>query len=229
MNTRKMLVAASFLVSVGLTQVSNAAPKGSVVAKVGTLGAGLEYVHPVTAKVAVGFGVNGFSYDSELEESGIDYDADLDMQNIALTADYHPWENGFRLSAGLTHNGNKFSLDGTPKNTGETVDINGTSYDVGEVGSLNASLDFKSIVPYVGIGWGHAPNAGKGWAFDADLGVLFQGDPDASLSASCGANLAAVACTELLANAAAEEASFKEDVKDFDMLPVISLGASYRF
>ena len=37
-----------------------------------------------------------------------------------------------------------------------------------EVGSLTANIGFKSMAPYLGLGWGYAPKAGKGWAFDAD-------------------------------------------------------------
>lgn len=171
------------------------------------------------------------NFSDTLTESNIDFDADLDMQTIAFTADFHPWENGFRLSAGISSNSNEFNLIGTPS-AGETVDINGQQYDSSQVGSLEGAIGFKSSAPYLGIGFGHAPKAGKGWAFDADLGVLFQGEPIASLTATCGSGDFAEGtdnCNTLKDNVAAEEVSFKEDAKDFDIYPVVSVGVSYRF
>lgn len=229
MNKRSLIVV-SVAVASFFIQANTAMAKGSVVGKVGTLGAGLEYVHPLSDKLAVGFGVNGLSYDASVEESDIDFDADFKMQTFSLLADYHPFANGFRLSAGVMHNGNEFSLVGTPTGD-EQVEIGDNSYDASEVGSLDGFLGFKSLAPYLGVGWGHAPRAGKGWAFDADLGVLFQGAPEASLTATCGTAFDGrpEECQALQDDVADEEASFKNDSEDFKYLPVISIGASYSF
>lgn len=218
----------SAILSGALLQANVAMAEGTIVGKIGTLGAGLEYVHPLNSKLAIGIGVNGMSFDESLTESEIDYDADLNMQSISLLADFHPFENGFRISAGAMQNGNEFSLVGTPVGD-ETVEVNGNTYTASDVGSLEAFLGFDSLAPYVGIGWGHAPKSGKGWSLDADLGVLFQGEPNASLSATCGTALTAVACSVLTADVALEEQSFISDVADFELLPVVSIGASYTF
>lgn len=227
---KRNLVVASLLVTGALLQTNTAMAGGSVVGKVSTLGVGLEYVHPINDKLAIGVGVNGLSYDNSLEESDIDYDATLDMQSFSLIGDYHPFSNGFRLSAGILQNGNEFSLVGTPVGN-ETVEINGSSYTAADVGSLEGKLGFKSTAPYLGLGWGHAPKAGKGWAFDADVGVLFHGKPEASLTATCGSAFTndVAGCNTFLSNVSAEENSFKSDTEDFDIMPVISIGASYRF
>lgn len=212
--------------------VAMAEAKGTIIGKVGTLGAGLEYVYPINPKLAVGFGVNGAGYSDSIEESDIDFDADLDMQSFSLLADYHPFTNGFRLSGGIMHNGNEFSLDGTPAaGTGETVEINNETYTADQVGSLESLVGFKSTAPYLGIGWGKAPKSGKGWGFDADLGVLFQGSPEVSLTATCGAAFDndQAACDQLKADVANEEVTLKSDSEDFDIFPVISLGVSYTF
>ena len=211
-----------------LSVANSALAQGSIVAKVGTLGAGLEYVHPISPKIAVGLGINGLSYDETIEESNISYDAELNMQTFSLLGDFHPWSNGFRISAGVMSNGNEFDLVGTPSGS-ETVEVNGKEYNSDEVGSLTARMDFESVAPYIGIGWGHAPLSGKGWGFDADLGVLLQGEPNASLFVTCGPALSASECSTLESDAAAEEISFKSDSKEFDTLPVISLGVSYSF
>lgn len=219
----------SLLAIVGSLVVSNnAVAEGTVVAKVGTLGGGLKYVHPLSSKFAVGVGFNGFTIGDTLEESDINYDADLKMQNISVIGDYHPFENGFRLSAGVTHNGNKFSLSAQPteNNTIEIGDDNFSTVDTVE--SLDASISFKSFAPYLGIGWGHAPKSGKGWSFDADLGVLFQGSPETSLTASCVDDTSA-RCGELQDAVDLERESFQDSTEDFEFFPVITLGVSYTF
>lgn len=229
MNKQGLIISGAVVALLAL-QVSPVAAKGTVIGKVGTLGAGIEYVHPINNKFAIAVGLNGLSYDESIEESDITYDADLQMQTFSIMADYHPMANGFRLSGGLMSNGNEFILDGTPASG--TVDIGGETYDAEDVGSLRGTVDFKSTAPYIGIGWGHAPKAGKGWAFDADLGVLFQGSPSLSLVVTCGAVLVENdpdKCGELQSDVTAEEGDFEKEAEDFEYFPVMSLGVSYRF
>lgn len=214
--------------------------KGTVVAKIGTLGAGLEYVHPVTPKIAVGLGLNGLSINETADEEEAELEADLKLSTVSLLGDFHPWGNGFRISGGLMSNRNKLSLDATPSSTStETIQIGDaeTEYNVSDLGSLNSSVAFKSTAPYLGIGWGHAPRAGKGFAFDADIGVLFQGSPITSFTATCGTALVAedtqngntLLCDQLDTEVEEQSASLKTDSEEFDMYPVISVGVSYRF
>lgn len=212
-----------------LAQSNVAVAKGTVVGKVGTLGGGLEYVYPFNTKLALGVGINGLSYDDSIEESDIDYDATLDMQTFSLIGDYHPFANGFRMSAGIMQNGNEFSLIGTPTGS-ETVTIGDSSreYTADEIGSLESLIGFKSTAPYLGIGWGKAPASGKGWGFDADLGVLFQGSPEVSLTATCG-DLSEADCDTLQEEVENEEESLRSDSDDLEYFPVISIGASYTF
>ena len=219
----------SLLTIAGSLLIANtASAEGTVVGKVGTLGGGIEYVHPLSSKFAIGVGFNGFSFSDTLEEDDIDYDADLKMQNFSVIADYHPFQNGFRLSAGVTHNGNEFSLSAKPTENNE-IEINGTSYQTGDtLESLDGLIDFKSLAPYVGIGWGHAPKSGKGWSFDADLGVLFQGSPNASLTVVC-VEPDSESCQMLEDDVEEEEIGFREDTEDFDLYPVLTIGASYTF
>jgi len=135
---------------------------------------------------------------------------------------------GFRISAGVMKNGNEFDLVGTPTGA-QTVEINGNTYSATDVGSLKASIGFDGIAPYLGIGWGRAPQSGKGWGFDMDLGVLFQDDPNVSLTVACGATLSSAACATFEADAAAEEVSLKADSEEIDVFPVLSIGLSYSF
>lgn len=211
---------------------TNVAAEGTIIGKVGLLGGGLEYVYPISSKFAVGVGYNGFTFDDSIEENDINFDADLEMKSFSLLGDYHPFENGFRLTGGIYQNGNEFKLTGTPVGE-ETVEIGGTTYSAADVGSLTGVIDFDGTAPYLGFGWGKAPKSGKGFGFDLDIGVLFQGAPNVSLTATCGdallADPAGLACPQLESDVAVEEAELRESSEDFEVYPVISAGISYTF
>jgi len=213
-----------------LTQAGGVMAQSTIVTKIGTLGGGLEYVHSLSPKIAVGVGINGLDYNLETDEADeTDYEADFNMQSLSLLGDYHPMGNGFRISAGIMQNGNEFDIAGTPTGN-DTVELNGITYTSSDVGSVKAAIAYDGIAPYLGVGWGRAPQSGRGWGFDADLGVLVSTDPDISLDVTCGPSIdGTAACTALQASAALEEASLQNDSTDFDMFPVISLGVSYSF
>ena len=88
------------------------------------------------------------------------------------------------------------------------------------------------VVPYAGLGWGRAPGAGSGWGLTLDLGVIFQGEGEVTLTPVIPAGsplndpIARQALQILLDR---EEQDLQDDIADYDMYPVVSLGISYRF
>jgi hypothetical protein len=62
-------------------------------------------------------------------------------------------------------------------------------------------------------------------SFTFDLGVLLQGEPNVDLEATGPISTDPT----FQSNLAQEEAAAEDDVKDFDVYPVIALGMSYRF
>ncbi|MGN6671094.1 MAG: hypothetical protein ACTHJ4_06115, partial [Candidatus Nucleicultricaceae bacterium] len=151
----------------------------------------------------------------------IHWSGKLNLFTVGAMADYHPFQNGFRLSAGIMYNGNKFDLSATPA---QNVTINGTVYTPAQVGTMKGTLDFRKIAPYIGFGYDGALTSNGALSFNAEVGVLFQGSPRASVSASglLGAQQA------LLNNikAEAQHATNKGWVRYY---PVVSVGFKYRF
>ncbi|MDD2776349.1 MAG: hypothetical protein PHU06_10360 [Gallionella sp.] len=47
-------------------------------------------------------------------------------------------------------------------------------------------MTFNNLSPYIGIGWGNPEAQDMGWGFVADLGLLYQGNPKASLTSTGG-------------------------------------------
>ena len=192
-------------------------------AKVGTLGFGLEITKGFTPSINGRIGFNSFGFDASGTESDIDYDADLNMESVAALVDWHPFSGGFRATAGLLLNNNKLEM--TAKSA-VSYDIGGTTYTPAEIGTFGGTVDFNDVAPYVGIGWGNAVEKGQRLTFAVDVGVLMQGSPNVDFTASGG-----TLSTDptLLADLATEEAQLEDDLNDYDLFPVISLGLAFQF
>ena len=200
----------------------------AVAVKAGTLGAGLEVTTNITDNVNLRVGVNGYNYSRDGEESGIEYDADLKLLTFDVLADYHPFEtSSFRLTAGAMYNKNKLEMNGKP--TGTSFEIDGVTYTTAEVADVDAAVDFNNFAPYLGIGWGNAVKS-AGWNFVADLGVMFQGTPNSTVTVdTTGTTLNAGQLATLQTHIANEKAQLDGELDNFKYYPVISIGASYRF
>jgi len=232
----KTIISVSAVASLLLINTVQAATPGNsqyaVTGKLGTLGIGADLTYRINNKLNARFNINGGSANADGEEEGVTYAGDLDAQTIGGLLDYHPRGGGFRLSAGLYHNSNELDLNATGSNSNAL--IGDKTYDLSNA-TLNTNVGFKSVAPYVGIGWGNAVKMGSKWSFSLDAGVLFQGAPDAKISATGtvdevgGANSINVSDAIFQTELAKEEKELNDELKDFKAYPVISLGASYRF
>ena len=77
---------------------------------------------------------------------------------------------------------------------------------------------------FVGLGFGNVPKKGFGLVLEA--GVIKSGAPDISLEVSGDETLVA---TIGQADIDAEIAAMQDDLKEFDLFPVIAVGFSYGF
>lgn len=192
-------------------------------AKLGTLGAGVELTKDVTRKINGRVGVNVLTYDTSGSESDVDYTIDLELSSVTAILDWHPFGGGVRVSAGVAFNGNELSMVGKPTNTSYT--IGDTTYTPSEVGTLRGNVTFDDVTPYLGIGWGNAVSPNDRFTFSLDVGVLFQGDTTADLTAD--GTLASDPTFQ--AELAKEEQNLNEALDDFELYPVLSVGFAYRF
>jgi len=200
-----------------------------VSAKVGTLGYGLEVSVPVIEdKLNVRAGFNTFNYDYEEESESstgateLTYKGDLSLQSLPLLIDWHPFSGGFRLSAGLVFNSNE--IIATAECAVANCEFGDLVFDAATLGTTKLSVDLGGTQPYLGLGFGNAVSSDGRLSFVFDLGVVFQ-DVAVKLTTSdaCQAN---TICRD---EAEREEAELQDDVKDFDMYPVLAFGLSYKF
>jgi len=216
----KFLVFVLTCILFGNTALADETGGFDVGVKISTLGAGVEVNYPITSNMTVAVGFNTFSQSETDTIDGIEYDEDIDLQTFSVLFNFHPFNGSFRITAGAMLNNNELSLAAKPS---AFYDINGTPYSSAQVGELKATVDFKKIAPYLGVGIGHGTSSGL--SFTLDVGVLMQGKPNVELTA----NGLASGDPAFQANLQQEEDAAEDDIEDFTMYPVIALGMSYRF
>lgn len=213
---KKVIIASAGLVMMGMSTVASA--EFGIGVKASTLGAGVELGMPLSDRFVARLGLNSYSRSANQSIDNIDYDADLDLSSTALFVDWSPFKQGsFHLTAGYVASNS--SLSATARPTG-SVDVGNNTYTVSDL-TLKANVDLGSG-PYLGLGWGNVP--AKGFGFTFDLGVVQQGKPDVSLKKS-GTDSGLISDADLKQ----EEKNMQNDLDNFDLYPVVSIGLSYGF
>jgi hypothetical protein len=166
------------------------------------------------------FGYLSYSYNTS--SNNVAYSGHLKLNNLGLLGDWHPFAGSFRLTAGAFYNDNKFDLSGQPSAAGSYT-FNGNTYTAAQVGSVNANVSFNSIAPYVGFGWGNDSNR-AGVHFTSDFGVMYQGSPSATITAT-----GAAADPALARDVATAQSQLQSDLNSFRWYPVAQVGLLYRY
>jgi hypothetical protein len=191
----------------------------------GTLGYGASTWYTFTPYLSASAGYNILSYtvdDIEVEDSGI-YSADLDMKNLPILLNYHPFKGTFRLFAGGILADNKIDITGTLQNG--IYEINDVTYTAAQIGTprgrVTISDGFKGLV---GLGWSKSPSA-QGWGGFFEIGVIFNGAPTASLEID-GPLRNDPAVRQ---NIKAEIDDINKEAESYELYPLIRCGLMYRF
>jgi uncharacterized protein with beta-barrel porin domain len=169
------------------------------------------------------------NYDTDNNLDDIDYDIDLEVLSLGFLFDWHPMDDGFRVSGGLFLLQDDITATATPT---QSVEIGNTTFTPAEVGRLKAELDYsRNLASYIGIGWGNAVKPGSEFTFSVDFGFMFTDNPTISLEAdSALADSNPVLRAQLDSEIAVEENRINsDDLEDFKYWPVLNIGATYHF
>jgi hypothetical protein len=196
--------------AVGLALIAaGSAQAAGVGVRVGTTGLGADVAWSLAPTLSARLGYSGGSVNYNTSTDTVSYDGKIKLSNANAMLDFSPL-GPFRLTGGFIFNNNKYDVRG---------DTTG--------GSLSGTVKSgKSAAPYLGIGYGNV--SGMGVNFYADLGIMFQGSPRASLSANC-TTPGSGACTTLQSRVAAEEARLNDELKNFKYYPVLNIGLTVGF
>lgn len=219
----KTAVASALLLTVGVAQAEEDGGSFGIGGKYSTLGAGVELGIGLSEHFGVRLGANQYSISETSDIDGIDYDADLDLQSTSLMLDWFPMGGSFYLTAGYVNSGNEITAHAEPEGD---ITIGDTTYNVtaGEV-VLDGGIELGSG-PYIGFGWGKVPASGFGFTFEA--GVMQMGTPDVSLDVT-GSNAIIVDEINTSGDKEREIANMEDDLDQYELYPVVSVGISYGF
>jgi len=204
---RKLLLIAAALAA------SSSVQAAGIGIRAGTTGVGADVAFNVAPTFDARVGYSALKWGYDVDTSGAKYDGDLKLSNLNALIDWRPLvASFFRISGGVIFNKNKYEATGTPS---------------AGPGSFNATVESgKSAAPYLGIGFGSV--AGMGANFYADLGVMFMGEPRATLTANCS-GLSGAQCTSLNNQVTAEQQRLQDELKRFKAYPVLNLGFTIGF
>ncbi|NNF52294.1 MAG: hypothetical protein HKN59_07620 [Gammaproteobacteria bacterium] len=216
--TRRILIA-TLLLGLG-TSAASADDDFWLGMKAGTLGIGGEASWRPVPYLDLRAGVNGFSFDQNGSEAGIDYLGNADLMTVFATANLRVPLSPFRVTAGIFNNGNELSL--TSRDT-STYQVGSQTYTSDEVGTLRAGATFDDWAPYAGIGFDFRLLDTLGLHIDA--GVLGQGSPLVTLTADGSA----ASDPQFQQQLEAERLELQNSVDDYKYYPVVSIGFSFNF
>jgi len=199
----KMIVAAALIAAAGAAQA------GGVGVRAGTTGVGADYGFDIAPTLGGRVGLSAMNFNTHVDTSDVRYDAKAKVLTGSLLLDWSPL-GPFRISGGFMPNNNKIDLNGQPSS--------GLTFPPGS--SLTGQVKPEySFAPYLGVGYGNVWT--KGINFYFDLGVMYQGTPEVSLSVNCAPS---VACTAAQARVEEERQRVQDKVDKYKYYPVANIG-----
>lgn len=157
--------------------------------------------------------------------SGVGFDSKIQYNRFGLYTDYFPFGGRFRLTGGLTVN--KAQLDLKSRFDGSSsISVNGNSITPGASDYLNVQMKFPTIMPYIGIGWGHQARA-AGMGFIADVGVSIGRLKTSTDTNIVGKTYSGYTVTQSDVDAKTNEV--RDAVGRISILPSANIGVNYRY
>lgn len=210
----------------------------AISAEVGSLGYGANIGWGLNEKTELQAGWAGGDvadlFGGDFDAKGVNYDVDTDFSNPYLGVQLRPAANWFTVGAGIIVPDNDITATANAKDAGDNAyyPVDGKKYFVGTptgsdadydpargdlvgVGSVSAELEHRNkLAPYATIGF--RPNITNNFGVFGELGAAYMGKTTANVKAD---NPAAVK----------EIKDALEDKSLLEWLPIVKLGATYRF
>jgi hypothetical protein len=234
------LTAILIAASPAAAQLNPATPSSvGVAGKLSTLGGGVDVAVPVADRVNVRGGFNMFTFNRDFDDDGITFAASLKLRSVTASVDWFAFGGGFHISPGvMLYNGNEVGIQSfvPPGDTFELGDATLFSSATNPVTGTGTVL-FNKVAPMVTVGWGNiVPRGERRWSIPFEIGVVYSRAPQATIDfagTAClqnGTNCRNVATDPTLqADVAREEVKINDALAVLKVLPVMSLGFSYKF
>ena len=208
----------------------------AVSAEVGTLGYGANIAWGLNENTELQAGWAGGDvaelFGGDIDIDDVNYDVDSDFSNPYLGVQLRPTGNWFTMGAGIIVPDNDIDVTANPQNGG-TYKIDGVEYDANDVGSLQGTIEHRNkLAPYATIGF--RPNITENFGLFGELGAAYLGKTDATVrtngtSTNVGVKGSNIGSGKTSAEVAAEAQRELKSDNYLEWLPIVKVGATYRF
>lgn len=205
----------------------------AVSAEVGTLGYGANVAWGLNETTELQAGWAGGDVaelmGGDFDANDVNYEVESDFSNPYLGVQLRPAANWFTMGAGIIVPDNDITVTANPE--GGIYKVQGKEFDANTVGALKGTIDHRNkLAPYATIGF--RPNINNNWGVFGELGGAYLGKTEADIRAVdadtpvTSTDGAVITTAGGVANAAAQEI---EDEDYAEWLPIVKIGATYRF
>ncbi|MGP5103363.1 hypothetical protein ACTXMF_10480 [Psychrobacter celer] len=207
----------------------------AVSAEVGTLGYGANIAWGLNENTELQAGWAGGDvadlFGGDFDANDVNYDVDADFSNPYIGVQLRPAANWFTMGAGIIVPDN--DIDVRANAEGPNFRINNVDYNASETGTLSGTMEHRNkLAPYGTIGF--RPNIGNNWGVFGEIGAAYMGKTDATVTSSnSGQQVTATTVngtTTVDADVVAKAAEQELEDKDYlEWMPIVKVGATYRF
>ncbi|MFZ3144137.1 hypothetical protein [Psychrobacter glacincola] len=212
----------------------------AISAEVGTLGYGANVGYALNDKTELQAGWAGGDvadlFGGDFDANDVNYEVETDFSNPYLGVQLRPMANWFTVGAGIIVPDNDIDVRANAEGEG-FYRIDGDKFYAGQadadqiaaddfggqnVGALEGTIEHRNkLAPYATIGF--RPNITNNFGLFGELGAAYMGKTDATINRVAGNPNPA-------ANIVADQA--EKDLEDknwLEWMPIVKLGATYRF
>ena len=196
----------------------------AISAEVGTLGYGANIGWALNDKTELQAGWAGGDvadlFGGDFDANDVNYEVETDFSNPYLGVQLRPMANWFTVGAGIIVPDNEINVTSNPN--GGVYKVDGKQYNADDVGTLKGSLEHRNtLAPYATIGF--RPNITNNFGLFGEIGAAYMGKTDATINRVAG-NLNPAA--DIVADQAEKDL---EDKNWLEWMPIVKVGATYRF
>ena len=221
------------------TLFNTAINPASVSAEVGTLGYGANIGWSLNEKTELQAGWAGGDvadlFGGDFDANDVNYDVDTDISNPYLGVQLRPMSNWFTVGAGIIVPDNDIDVRANSEGADDGYfELDNIQYNATQTGSLEGTIEHRNkLAPYGTIGF--RPNIGNNWGVFGEIGAAYMGSTDATVRATdpnSVVNYTDANGTPSVTTAGEVASMSEQELEDKDWLewmPIVKLGATYRF
>lgn len=213
----------------------------AISAEIGTLGYGANIGWALNDKTELQAGWAGgdvSDFSSHVNVNGVRYNIDdADFSNPYLGVQLRPMANWFTMGAGIIVPDNDIQVSAEGKNN--IFKVGDVDYSAADTGTLKGTIEHRNtLAPYATIGF--RPNITNNFGLFGEIGAAYMGKTDATVRADGNPNefvgytdatgvVDKANSTVTRGDVAASAQNELEDKNYLEWMPIVKVGATYRF